>query len=212
MRISPRPPHARTPEAGYVAALDCRSSRASAASRRYPPELFARVVREITIRHGFQIVLSGSREEMQLAEQAAGNVGTGAISLAGLFDLAELAALLSMAPLLLSNNSGPVHVAAAVGTPVVDLYALTNPQHAPWLVPHRVLSCDVPCKYCYKSLCPQGHHRCLRGIEPAAVVGAVVELYEQSACQRARQASRSDKSSVNEIVPRKDNNRVHIGN
>ncbi len=59
------------------------------------------------------------------------------------------------APLLVSNNTGPVHIAAAVGTPVVDLYALTNPQHTPWGVPNRVLYHDVPCKYCYKSICPR---------------------------------------------------------
>ena len=61
-------------------------------------------------------------------------------------------------------------------TPVVDLYALTNPQHTPWAVPHRVLSHDVPCKYCYRSICPLGHHRCLRGIEPASVVAAALAL------------------------------------
>jgi ADP-heptose:LPS heptosyltransferase len=72
-----------------------------------------------------------------------------------------------------------VHVAAAVGTPVVDLYALTNPQHTPWLVPHRVLSKDVPCRNCYKSVCPQGHHACLDvGVEE--VVAAASELWTTS--------------------------------
>ncbi len=85
-------------------------------------------------------------------------------SVAGELDLADLAALIERAPLLLSNNTGPAHIAAAVGTPVVDLYALTNPQHTPWEVPHRVLNHDVPCKYCYKSVCPEGHHDCLRRV------------------------------------------------
>jgi ADP-heptose:LPS heptosyltransferase len=84
------------------------------------------------------------------------------------------------APLLLCNNSGPVHVAAAVGTPVVDLYALTNPQHTPWAVPHRVLFHDVPCKYCYKSFCPEGHHDCLRLVPPATVVEAALSLLPAS--------------------------------
>jgi ADP-heptose:LPS heptosyltransferase len=97
-------------------------------------------------------------------------------SLAGRLDVAELAAVLARAPLLVSNNTGPVHLAAAVGTPVVDLYALTNPQHTPWGVPHRVLSHDVPCKYCYKSVCPLGHHDCLRAVAPAAVVTAALDL------------------------------------
>jgi ADP-heptose:LPS heptosyltransferase len=96
--------------------------------------------------------------------------------MAGLLDLGELAALLERSNLLISNNSGPVHLACAVGTPVVDIYALTNPQHAPWQVPHRVLSHDVPCKYCYKSTCPHGHNDCLRGVAPGQVVEAALEL------------------------------------
>jgi ADP-heptose:LPS heptosyltransferase len=70
-------------------------------------------------------------------------------------------------------------VAAAVGTPVVDLYALTNPQHTPWGVPHRVLFRDVPCKYCYKSICPEGHGNCLSLVEPAEVVKAALALLHE---------------------------------
>jgi ADP-heptose:LPS heptosyltransferase len=102
-------------------------------------------------------------------------------SLAGRLRLEELAALLDLAPLLIANNTGPVHVAAAVGTPVVDLYALTNPQHTPWAVPSRVLFHDVPCKYCYKSVCPEGHHHCLRLVPPNAVVRAAGELLRETA-------------------------------
>ena len=87
-------------------------------------------------------------------------------------------ALVEAAPVLVSNNTGPVHVASAVGTPVVDLYALTNVQHTPWLVPHRVLYHDVPCRLCYKSVCPMGHHDCLRLVPPEAVADAAVELFE----------------------------------
>ncbi|HKT33550.1 MAG TPA: glycosyltransferase family 9 protein, partial [Nitrospira sp.] len=88
----------------------------------------------------------------------------------------ELAALIARAPLLISNNTSAVHLASAVSTPVVDLYALTNPQHTPWRVPCKVLFEDVPCRFCYKSVCPEGHHRCLRGISPEAVVRAADDL------------------------------------
>jgi len=73
-----------------------------------------------------------------------------------------------------------VHIAAAMGVKVVDLYALTNPQHTPWGVASRVLFHDVPCKYCYKSICPKGHHRCLKLISPRAVVRAANELLSQT--------------------------------
>jgi ADP-heptose:LPS heptosyltransferase len=98
------------------------------------------------------------------------------LSLVGQLDLPELAALLQLAPVVIGNNSGPAHIAAAVGTPVVDLYALTNPQHTPWGVPSHVLYHDVPCKYCYRSVCPEGHHNCLQKVEPETVVAAVLTL------------------------------------
>src|SRR5438270_259735 len=102
------------------------------------------------------------------------------LSLVGCLNLPELGALLPLAPLQISNNTGPVHVAAAVGTPVVELYALTNPQHTPWAVPSRVLNHDVPCKYCYKSVCPEGHHDCLRKVTPESVVEAACDLLRES--------------------------------
>ena len=109
-----------------------------------------------------QVIFTGSSGERTEVEQIQTAMGVHSFSLAGELDLGELAAFLAMAPLLIANNTGPVHIAAAVGTPVVDLYALTNPQHTPWGVPNRVLNHDVPCKYCYKSVCPEGHHHCLR--------------------------------------------------
>jgi ADP-heptose:LPS heptosyltransferase len=65
-----------------------------------------------------------------------------------------------------------------VGTPVVDLYALTNPQHTPWQVASRVLFHDVPCRNCYKSVCPEGHHDCLKRVAPEMVASAAVELLQ----------------------------------
>ena len=97
-------------------------------------------------------------------------------SLVGHLDLGEMAALVSLAPVLIANNTGPVHIAAALRTPVVDLYALTNPQHTPWMVPCRVLSHDVACRWCYKSVCPEGHHHCLRLVDADEAYGAACEL------------------------------------
>jgi lipopolysaccharide heptosyltransferase II len=149
---------------------------ASAASRRYPEEGFAEVARRLVMDHACQVVFSGSEDERGLIEQIRASMGVHSTSLAGRLTLAELAAALSLAPLLIANNTGPVHVAAAVGTPVVDLYALTNPQHTPWGVSRRVLFHDVPCKYCYQSICPEGHHNCLRQVAPDAIVAAACEL------------------------------------
>jgi ADP-heptose:LPS heptosyltransferase len=121
-------------------------------------------------------VFTGSAAEQPLIEQARACMRRPSWSLAGALGLGELAALIGGAQALISNNSGPVHLAAALGTPVVDLYALTNPQHTPWGVPARVLHHDVPCRNCLKSVCPQGHHDCLQKVTPQAVAQATLEL------------------------------------
>jgi lipopolysaccharide heptosyltransferase II len=150
---------------------------ASAPSRRYPAERWAAVCRALGDDHGVQLVVTGDAGEAELAGGVLRAAGLPeARSLAGQLDLGTLAALLEAAPVLLSGNTGPVHLAAAVGTPVVDVYALTNPQHTPWGVDSRVLSHDVPCRWCLKSVCPEGHHLCVRGVPAAEVVTAAIEL------------------------------------
>jgi lipopolysaccharide heptosyltransferase II len=149
---------------------------ASAPSRRYPPAQFSAAARMLATRYGWQIVFTGSNAERELVHQISDAMALRTYSLAGRLSLEELAALIAQTRVLLTNNSGPAHLAAAVGTPVVDLYALTNPQHTPWQVPCRVLYHDVPCRFCYKSVCPKQHHYCLTLIDPARVVEAVQDL------------------------------------
>jgi lipopolysaccharide heptosyltransferase II len=154
---------------------------ATAASRRYPPHQYAVVVRRLIEESGAQAVLTGSTGEIELIDEIRSRAHSDGrpsdarvISLAGLLELTELAALLQLAPVLISNNTGPVHVAAGLGTPTVVLYALTNPQHTPWLTPSKVLFHDVPCKFCYKSTCPLEHNNCLRLVAPNRVVNAAL--------------------------------------
>lgn len=162
---------------------------ATAPSRRYPPARFAEVIRTLAETHGWTLVLTGAAAEQPLVEALSKAAGGKAVSLAGRLSLGQLAALLAEAPLLIANNTGPVHLSAAVGTPVVDLYALTNPQHTPWRVPSRVLYRDVPCRNCYRSVCPEGHHACLMGVEPDHVVAAALELLEEGGADLRRAAT-----------------------
>jgi lipopolysaccharide heptosyltransferase II len=148
---------------------------ASASSRRYPAEGYAAAGRRL-VDSGCALVFTGAPAEVDLVEGIRSALGRPSHSLAGRLGLVELAAVIDLAPLVVTNNTGPAHIAAAVGTPVVDLYALTNPQHTPWAVASRVLSHDVPCKWCYKSVCPEGHHNCLRLVTPDEVASAALEL------------------------------------
>ncbi len=172
---------------------------ATAAARRYPPDSFAEVLRRLHVRTGWPIVLTGSRRERRLVDDirfAADWLGT---SLAGQLTTAEMAALVAIAPMLLTNNSLPAHMAAAVGTPVVDLYALTNLQHTPWAVPSRVLSVDVPCKGCRRSVCPLGHNRCLHAVDPRDVVDAIIELAKATGMATAHPPTAEARPRSNEL-------------
>ncbi|NHC34713.1 glycosyltransferase family 9 protein [Scytonema millei] len=151
---------------------------ATAISRRYPPESFAIAARKLVEDYNIQVIFTGIESEIELVESIRLQMRSPSFCLVNKLNLSQLAALLEKAHLLISNNTAPVHIAAAVGTPVVDLYALTNPQHTPWEVLNRVIFHDVPCRICYKSICPEGHYHCLRLVEPERVVNAALELLQ----------------------------------
>ncbi|WP_338911288.1 glycosyltransferase family 9 protein [Mycetohabitans rhizoxinica] len=148
---------------------------ASAPSRRWPAERFGEVAAQLAPQFD-AVAVTGSAAESALVDAVCARAGKRAVPLAGRLSLGEMGALVGAADVLITNNSGPAHLAAAVGTPVVDLYALTNPQHTPWRVPHRVLSTDVPCKYCYRSECSEPGHPCLTGVGVDEVVAAARSL------------------------------------
>ncbi|MGF7214080.1 lipopolysaccharide heptosyltransferase II [Spirosoma lacussanchae] len=117
--------------------------------RRYPAAAFASAARQLLDELGGQLILTGSASEQAYVETirqqiCSDNAFRPVYNLAGRFDLPTLAGLIADAPVLIANNTGPVHMAAALRTPVVVLYAKTNPQHTPWQVASRVLYFDVP--------------------------------------------------------------------
>lgn len=148
---------------------------ASAPSRRYPSQQWRSAAELLARQTALPLLFAGAPDETALVSEIAGGRWP---SVAGQLDFGSLAALISMSRLLVACNSAPAHLAAATGTPVVDLYALTNPQHTPWQVRHRLLYEQVPCHDCYRSVCPMEHHRCLAGVEPVQVAAAAAELLQ----------------------------------
>ncbi|HEY3993946.1 MAG TPA: glycosyltransferase family 9 protein, partial [Ktedonobacteraceae bacterium] len=94
------------------------------------------------------------------------------------------------ADLVITNNTGPMHIAAAVKTPVVALFALTNPpeQWGPWRVAHRQMYHEVSCRLCYSRVCPY-EHDCLRLVTPAMVVAAASELLVEERLKKDKDTS-----------------------
>lgn len=117
---------------------------ASEKRRECPSALWIEAGKAIANTLGYQIIITGVEREKATADEIATGIGRAAHSMAGLFSLEELIALIRMSPLLISVNTGTVHIAAAVHTPVIVLYALTNPQHAPWRAIGKVLPYSVP--------------------------------------------------------------------
>ncbi|MFY0477250.1 glycosyltransferase family 9 protein [Achromobacter marplatensis] len=173
----------------------CVHAGATAPSRRYPARQLVQALVELR-GDGRRILLLGGHETESLASalSEARCLLPGLIDLSGRLTLGELAAALEHAAVVICNNSGPAHIAAALRVPVVDLYALTNPQHTPWHTPSRVLNHDVPCKYCYRSVCPEGHQSCLAGVEPTRVARAAREL--MSLTRQQQSGPRAAKESV----------------
>ncbi|WP_051933431.1 glycosyltransferase family 9 protein [Massilia sp. BSC265] len=159
---------------------------ASAASRRYPLRHWLVLIGMLRRQFGYPIVLTGDRGEADALRPLAEAWKAATHSLIGKLELGELGALIRGSSLLITGNTGPAHIAAAVGTPLVDLYALTNPQHTPWRVAHRLLFHDVSCRNCLRSSCPQGHHACLDSLAPRTVLEAAVELLAAAPQRPAR--------------------------
>ena len=150
-------------------------------ARTYPWEMYVEVVDLLVEQLGATVFLTGAEDEQELVERILSHVQEGnrraVHSLAGVLSFPALCALIEAADLVITNNTGPMHISAAVKTPVVALFALTNPpeQWGPWHVPHRLLNVDVPCRICYSRVCPY-QHECLRLVSPSMVVDAASGL------------------------------------
>lgn len=155
-------------------------------ARTYPWDLYGEVATLLVERLAATVVLTGVEEERELVERVQHCVPLSARhavhALVGTLPFPVFCALIEAADLTVTNNTGPMHIAAAVKTAVVALFALTNPpeQWSPWRVPHRQLSHEVSCRLCYHRTCPYGHE-CLRLVTPPMVVAAAAELLETSA-------------------------------
>lgn len=147
---------------------------ASAVARRYPPEQVGAVARGLLDR-GYQVVVTGTAREAELVGRVAA-LAEGVCALAEETTLPEYAALLERAAVVVCGNTLPLHLADAVGTPVVALFAGTDleEQWQPRATPVRLLRRPTPCYPCYRFDCPIGQP-CL-AIEPAEVVATVAAL------------------------------------
>jgi heptosyltransferase II len=142
-------------------------------SKRWPAEHFAALARAEAAA-GRTVWLVGGPGDRALGAAIAGQAAGAALDLTGRTTLPQAVALLSLADAVVSNDSGLMHVAAALGRRQVALFGSSDPRRTPPLNPRaRVLALGLPCSPCFARDCPLGHHRCLRDLAPAAVGAAL---------------------------------------
>jgi len=152
---APEPPRLRLPP-GLLAQADARLGSAPAGgwiallpgaaygpAKRWPADRFGAAGRLLIERLGCRIVVLGAGEERALCETAARGAGPGAVNLAGQTSLAELSAVLARCRAALTNDSGGMHVATAVGTPVAAVFGITDPVRTGPLGPAAVLQASA---------------------------------------------------------------------
>lgn len=142
-------------------------------AKRWPEKHFAALARLLATR-GLDVWLVGSPKDHAVAETIAQDSGGACVNLCGKTDIAEAADLLAAARMIVTNDSGLMHVAAAVGRPVVALYGSSSPQFTPPLsVEARILTLGLECSPCFERNCPLGHLKCLNDLAPERVFNAI---------------------------------------
>lgn len=152
-------------------------------AKRWPVEKFIAATQEIQKRTNCTWLLFGGKNDETTVAQIYSAIGNqkSTISLAGKTTLRELMVLLKLCDVLLTNDTGPMHVAAALGTPVVVPFGSTSPELTGPGLPgdprHRLLKSDAPCSPCFLRECPIDF-RCMNGISVERVVEAVVDVLQ----------------------------------
>ncbi len=142
-------------------------------SKRWPECHYADVA-QYFIKHGWQIWLFGSANDFDVCDQIDQLTAQQCINLAGKTSLAEAMDLMSLASLVISNDSGLMHMAAALGRPQVAVYGSTSTEFTPPLSEQcEVAQEPIECSPCFKRECPLGHHRCMQDLQPARVLDLI---------------------------------------
>jgi len=149
-------------------------------AKRWSAENFAAVARQVSRKLNHCLWLGfGGPSDWKLTEDIARLAGVGVCNLAGKTSLRELMALLKLCRVVLTNDTGPMHLAAALGTPVVVPFGSTSPDLTGPGLPgdsrHHLLKSDAPCAPCFRRTCPIDF-RCMTGIGVEPVANAILQV------------------------------------
>ena len=139
-------------------------------AKRWPEEHYAAVARW-ALEQGYAVWLFGSAKDAAITQAIDRLSGNRCLDLGGKTRLGEAIDLMSLCSAVVSNDSGLMHVAAALDRPLVALYGSSDPHHTPPMSERAsILHLGLPCSPCFARECPLGHLKCLRDIAPAQVI------------------------------------------
>ncbi|MBV8803070.1 MAG: lipopolysaccharide heptosyltransferase II [Gammaproteobacteria bacterium] len=145
-------------------------------AKRWPPEYYAEIAKA-KLEADWQVWIFGSQKDQSVADQIMKSTQHQCVNLTGRTSLEEAIDLLSLATAVVSNDSGLMHIAAALRKPLVAVYGPTSPTFTPPLSESaRVLSTSVDCQPCFQRICPMEHHRCMIELKPERILTAVKEV------------------------------------
>jgi len=145
-------------------------------AKQWPEEYYAAIA-NAKIQEGWHVWIFGSLKDNAVAERIMQATQQRAVNLAGKTKLEEAVDLLALATVIVSNDSGLMHIGAALRKPLVAVYGPTSASFTPPLHKEaKILSLKLDCQPCFQRTCPLQHHRCMRELEPVQVLTAMSEL------------------------------------
>lgn len=145
-------------------------------AKRWPVAYYANIAQRLR-QHGYAVWLIGSGKDRHAAEEINQLAGAQCINLCGSTDLGDALALLACARLVVSNDSGLMHLAAALDRPMLALFGSSSPQFTPPLSAQaQVIKLDIECSPCFKRECPLGHFNCMMQLTPDRVWNKLTPL------------------------------------
>jgi len=138
-------------------------------AKRWPPQYFAQLAKKLSAQ-GYAVWLIGSKKDVALGAEIVQLAGNACRNLCGNTSLDEAIDLLSCTAFVVSNDSGLMHVAAALGKPLIALYGSSSPTFTPPLSDTaQIVRLDLPCSPCFQRICPLGHFNCMMQLTPEHV-------------------------------------------